>query len=179
MKGIVFNIFADLVTDNFGMEVWDKLIQDTAPASGAIYTSAEVYPDGELIAYVGALSELTGAEPADLIRTFGTYMMHKFHKLHPEYMADHTAKSFLENVHDVVHVEVKKLHPEALLPEFVYESRGDAQLTMLYSSPRKLCHLAEGLVVGTAEIFGENIELIHSECMHHGAGQCRLELDFA
>lgn len=179
MKGIVFNIFADLVTDNFGMEVWDRLIVETSPESGAIYTSAEVYPDGELIAYVTALSAITGAAPADLVRTFGTYTMHKFHALHPEFMADHNAKSFLESVHDVVHVEVKKLHPDTLLPEFAYESSGDTQLTMLYSSPRKLCHLAEGLIVGTAEIFNEKINMVHSECMHEGAGQCRLELDFA
>lgn len=179
MKGIVFNIFADLVTDNFGMEVWDKLIQETSPASGAVYTSAEVYPDGELIAYVTALSDITGAAPADLVRTFGTYTMHKFYKLHPEFMADHTAKSFLESVHDVVHVEVKKLHPDTLLPEFAYESSGDTQLTMLYSSPRKLCHLAEGLIVGTSEIFSEKIDLVHSQCMHQGADQCRLELSFA
>ncbi len=179
MKGIVFNIFADLVTDNFGMEVWDSLIQETSPASGAVYTSGEVYPDGELIAYVTALSGITGAAPADLVRTFGTYTMHKFYKLHPEFMAEHTAKSFLQSVHDVVHVEVKKLHPDTLLPEFAYESTGDKQLTMLYCSPRKLCHLAEGLIVGTGEIFDEQIDLVHAECMHQGAAQCRLELDFA
>lgn len=179
MKGIVFNIFADLVTDNFGIEVWDRLIQETSPDSGAIYTSAEVYPDGELIAYVTALSTLTGTAPEDLIRVFGTYTMHKFYKLHPEFMADHTAKSFLESVHDVVHVEVKKLHPDTLLPEFTYESTGDAQLTMLYSSPRKLCHLAEGLILGTSEIFSEGIEMAHTQCMHRGADKCRLELDFA
>lgn len=105
--------------------------------------------------------------------------MHKFYKLHPEFMADHTAKSFLESVHDVVHVEVKKLHPDTLLPEFTYECTGDAQLTMLYASPRKLCHLAEGLILGTSEIFKEDIVMAHTECMHHGADRCRLELDFA
>lgn len=179
MKGIVFNIFSDLVTDEFGMEVWDQLIQQTDPASGAVYTSAEVYPDGELIAYVTALSGITGVPAADLIRTFGTYTMHKFYALHPEFMTEHTAKSFLESVHDVVHVEVKKLHPDTLLPEFQYESTGDDQLTMFYSSPRKLCHLAEGLIIGTADIFSEKIELAHSQCMHDGAEQCRLDLCFA
>lgn len=179
MKGIVFNIFADLVTENFGMETWDRLIQETSPESGAIYTSAEVYPDGELIAYVTALSGITGAPASDLIRTFGTYTMQKFYDLHPEFMSGHTAKSFLESVHDVVHVEVKKLHPDTLLPKFEYESSGDAQLTMLYSSPRKLCHLAEGLIIGTADIFSEKIDMVHSECMHQGADRCRLELSFA
>ena len=178
MKGIVFNIFSDLVTDNFGLETWDDLIERTGPASDAIYTSAEVYPDEELVAYVTELSAITGAAAPDLIRTFGTYMMHRFRSIHPEFLEGHTAKSFLQSVHDVIHVEVKKLHPDTLLPKFEYESSGDERLTMLYSSPRKLCRLAEGLIAGAGEIFGESIAIEHPQCMHDGAQKCRLELSF-
>ena len=179
MKGIVFNIFSDLVTDNFGLEVWDELIERTNPPSNAIYTSADVYDDGELVAYVTELSALTGTAAPDLIRAFGTYTMHRFKKIHPEFMEGHTAKSFLESVHDVIHVEVKKLHPDTILPSFTYESDADNHLRMIYSSPRKLCHLAEGLIAGAAELFDEKIEMHQSACMHEGADTCHLELRFA
>ena len=178
MKGIVFNIFSDLVTDNFGFETWDELITRTAPPSDAVYTSGGVYPDEELVAYVTELSKISGASAPDLIRTFGKYMMHKFKKIHPEFLSGQSAKSFLESVHDVIHVEVKKLHPDSLLPTFEYESEAQDQLTMIYSSPRKLCHLAEGLIDGVAEVFGETISRDHSQCMHDGADNCRLELRF-
>lgn len=178
MKGMVFNIFSDLVSERFGLHVWDELIERTQPESEAIYTSGEVYPDGELIAYVGTLSELTGTPAADLVRAFGTFMMHRFHALHPEFMADHNARSFLQSVHDVVHVEVKKLHPDTLLPEFTYTSKGEQDLTMYYNSQRRLCHLAEGLIIGTSEVFREPIRLSHAACMHEGASHCRLELGF-
>lgn len=178
MKGIVFNIFSDLVTDNYGLETWDQLIERTNPNSNAIYTSADVYADEELIAYVTELSAITGAAAPDLIRTFGTYMMHRFKTIHPEFLEDHSAKTFLESVHDVIHVEVKKLHPDTLLPSFEYRSTGDKQLTMIYSSPRKLCFLAEGLIAGAGELFSETIELHHSQCMHDGADACHLELTF-
>ncbi|MEM7431063.1 MAG: heme NO-binding domain-containing protein [Pseudomonadota bacterium] len=178
MKGIVFNIFSDLVNDEFGMEVWDQLIDQTEPESMAIYTSTEIYPDEELVAYVTELSRITGAEAPALIRAFGKYMMHRFKGVHPEFMEGQTAKSMLEGVHDVIHVEVKKLHPDTLLPTFEYESSGDDQLTMIYTSPRKLCHLAEGLIEGTGEVFGEAITIDHTECMHDGADSCRLELTF-
>lgn len=178
MKGIVFNIFTDLVTDNFGLDVWDQLIDQTNPESDAIYTSAAVYPDEELVAYVTALSTITGAAAPDLIRTFGTYMMHKFKTIHPEFLEGQTAKSFLESVHDVIHVEVKKLHPDTLLPTFEYEHPDDGGLVMIYSSPRKLCPLAEGLILGAAEVFGEKVEIDHTQCLHEGADSCRLELSF-
>jgi len=178
MKGVVFNIFSDLVTDTFGWEVWDQLIENTQPASEAIYTSAEVYPDEELVAYVMALSEITGTDAPDLIRAFGKYMMHKFKVIHPEFLDGQTAKSFLASVHDVIHVEVKKLHPDSLLPTFEYEDTDEHSLTMIYSSERKLCHLAEGLIEGVSEIFGQPISLQHPVCMHQGAEHCRLELRF-
>ena len=178
MKGIVFNIFSDLVTDNFGLETWDALIERTNPGSQAVYTSGEVYPDEELVAYVTELSAITGAAAPQLIKTFGKYMMHKFKGMHPEFLDGHSAKSFLESVHGVIHVEVKKLHPDSLLPTFEYESSGDDNLTMIYSSPRKLCALAEGLVEGVGQVFDESIELRHPECMHEGADRCRLELKF-
>ncbi|MEO1245675.1 MAG: heme NO-binding domain-containing protein [Pseudomonadota bacterium] len=178
MKGIVFNIFSDLVTDTFGWETWDQLIESTQPESEAIYTSAEVYPDEELVAYVTALSKITGAEAPDLVRAFGKYMMHKFKTIHPEFLEKHTAKSFLASVHDVIHVEVKKLHPDSLLPTFEYEDADEDALTMIYTSERKLCHLAEGLVQGVSEVFDQPITIKHPVCMHEGAEKCRLELNF-
>lgn len=178
MKGIVYNIFSDLVTDTFGLDTWDDLVERTHPPSDAIYTSADIYPDEELVNYVKELSSITGTAAPDLIRTFGKYMMNRFNTMHPEFMENHTAKSFLESVHDVIHVEVKKLHPDTLLPDFEYESSGDDQLTMIYSSPRKLCHLAEGLITGAGDLFGQTIEINHAQCMHKGAGSCRLELNF-
>lgn len=178
MKGIVFNVFSDLVTDSFGWEIWDQLIENTKPASQAIYTSADIYPDDELISYVTELSKITGTAAPDLVRAFGKYMMHKFKTMHPEFLDGHNAKSFLASVHNVIHVEVKKLHPDSLLPKFEYEDESDDTLTMLYSSERKLCHLAEGLVQGVGEVFNEAIAIEHPECMHDGAEKCRVELCF-
>lgn len=180
MKGIVFNIFSDLVNERFGLETWDALIERTRPASQAAYTSADVYPDSELMAYVAELSRITGAPTADLVRAFGRYMMSVFQRRHPEFMQGHSARSFLLSLQDVIHVEVKKLHDGVLLPHFDYEGvDGDGRhLSMLYRSERQLCHLAEGLIEGAGEVFGEAIALSHPECVHHGAPRCRLDLRF-
>lgn len=179
MKGIVFNIFIDLVNDQFGLATWDALIEATQPASQAVYTSSDVYPDGELMAYVVELARITGAPPEALVRAFGKYMMSAFKRMHPAFMEGHTARSFLLSLQDVIHVEVKKLHPDTLLPTFEYVSTSEQELTMYYSSPRKLCHLAEGLIEGAGELFDQPIRLTHPECMHHGATRCRLDLHFA
>ena len=178
MKGIVFNLLNDLVEEQFGMDVWDELIETTAPASQGVYTSVEVYPDGELLAYVGAIAQHTGKDIDDVVRLFGKYMLSRFASIHPEFFSGHTIKSFLKSVHDVIHVEVRKLHPDVVLPEFTYEEPAEDRLIMHYRSPRSLCHLAEGLIDGTSEHFGVDLTLNHPVCMHDGADRCVLELEF-
>ena len=177
MKGVVFNIFNDMINDQFGMETWQTLIDRTEPASDAVYTSGDVYPDEELLAYVAELSSITGVEVPKLVYAFGQYMMKTFARIHPEYLGSNP-KAFLRSVHDVIHVEVKKLHPDAILPEFTYEDPAEDRLTMIYKSPRKLCYLAEGLIAGVAEQYDTPIAINHSQCMHDGAETCRLELRF-
>lgn len=177
MKGVVFNIFNDMINDQFGMGTWQTLIDRTKPDSDAVYTSGDVYPDEELVAYVTELSAITNVAVPELIRAFGRYMMKVFARIHPEYLTS-DPKAFLRSVHDVIHVEVKKLHPDAVLPEFTYEDPDDNHLTMIYKSPRKLCYLAEGLIAGVAEQYETPIDINHSQCMHDGAETCRLELRF-
>ena len=178
MKGIVFNMLNDLVEENYGMDVWDDLIEATAPKSEGIYTSVEIYPDEELMAYVAAISEQTGAPAEDVVRLFGNYMLKRFAEIHPEFFAGHTIKSFLQSVHDVIHVEVEKLHPDVVLPNFEYEDPADDELVMHYFSPRQLCHLAEGLIEGCSKQFGVAVHLTHDVCMHDGADHCVLGLKF-
>lgn len=50
MKGIVFNLLAEAVTQRFGDEAWDNLL-DAAGLEGA-YTSLGSYHDAEMFALV-------------------------------------------------------------------------------------------------------------------------------
>lgn len=178
MKGLVFTTFGEMIEQKFGPEVWDQLIERTAPESDGVYTAADTYSDTELFAYVSELSEISGAAVEDLVRTFGEYMMDQFAASHPEYMEGKSAKEFLLSIHDVVHVDVRKLHPGAQTPSFEYEDVSEDSLVMLYRSPRKLCVLAEGLIDGVAKILGTPISRSQIVCMHAGSDHCRFELKF-
>lgn len=178
MKGIVFNLLSEMVEENFGIEVWDALLQETG--LDGVYVSTESYPDEDVFALVGAASEKSGIPANDLVKAFGKYMFPHFFQQNPEFfLPDMTLKEFLLSVDRVIHVEVRKLHPDASLPQFEYEDEHDKELTMMYSSPRKLCMLAEGLIDGAAVHFGTEYTLSHNECMHDGADACRLHLKVA
>lgn len=175
MKGIVFNILNDMVEEKFGLAAWDGLLESTG--SDGIFIAPETYPDEELIALVTAAETATGIPLQDLVFSFGEYMVPKFFDNYPIFFDAHTELiPFLLTVDQVIHVEVRKLYPEAGLPEFKYESAQSDRLTMIYQSPRKLCQLAEGLISGSAKHFDQDYELQHATCMHNGADHCELDL---
>jgi hypothetical protein len=81
---------------------------------------------------------------------------------------------FLEGLDSVIHVEVAKLYPGAVTPGFSESRRDDKTLHLTYTSERKLCRLAEGLIDGAATHYGNDYELTHSPCYNEGGDHCGL-----
>jgi len=175
MKGVIFTFLADMVEEQFGLEAWDGILSEAG--LNGIYVSTETYPDEEVFRLVEATHKATDIPTADLIKAFGQYAFSKFQKSHPAFCKpEYTLKEFLQTVDSVIHVEVKKLHPDAQLPSFKYEEDADNELTMLYTSSRKLCMLAEGLIAGAADFYQTEYTLTHDLCMHNGDDHCRLHI---
>ena len=76
MKGIVFTTFNEMVEEKIGIDVWEKILETVNPESEGIYTAVEDFPDEELLAMVGELSEITGTPVIELVRAFGLYLFH-------------------------------------------------------------------------------------------------------
>jgi predicted hydrocarbon binding protein len=49
---------------------------------------------------------------------------------------------------------------------------GAAGVLVSYTSERRLCRLLEGLVLGTAEHYGETLAVEEIQCMHQGDPGC-------
>ena len=59
MKGVIFNLLERVVTDEFGADTWDDLI-DEAGVDGA-YSSLGNYADAEVEALLGAAAAKSGS----------------------------------------------------------------------------------------------------------------------
>lgn len=179
MQGSIFTTFSDMIIDKMGMEQWNELLEKTNPESKGIYTSGDQYEDSELVSMVVLLSEKTGVAPEKLIEAFGLYLFDSLYKNCPTDLSEiKTLREFLLSIHSVIHVEVKRLHPNAYLPVFEYEDGEGNDLIMYYSSKRKLCHASVGLIYGAAKQFNEEITISHPECMHAGKDRCKLVITF-
>ncbi|WP_419811194.1 heme NO-binding domain-containing protein [Bacterioplanoides sp.] len=178
MKGIVFDMLRDMVEEQYGLDGWQAVL-DKAGSDG-LFISTDSYHDEELLALVAAGSEVTGIDPNDLVFAFGQFMVGEFYKRFPRYFDECDGLiDFLLSVDRVIHVEVRKLFPDAGVPEFRYsqptpDQQSPDQLTMIYQSQRKLCRLAEGLIDGSARHFNQPYQLQHPLCMHRDDPQCHL-----
>lgn len=157
MKGVVFTEFLEMVEDKFSANMVDDIIDDADPASGGIYTAVGTYPHEEIVSLVGSLSKQTDIAVPDLVKIFGEHLFGRFTVLYPDFFTDKTdVFDFLESVETYIHIEVKKLYPDAQLPTFDTRREGNNTLIMYYNSPHPFATLADGLLKGCIAHF--NIE---------------------
>lgn len=177
MKGIVFTTFNDMVEKEIGIETWNAILDSVNPESEGIYTSVEDFPDEELFAMVSDLSNRTGTPVADLLKAFGQYLFHVLAMKHSVFVEEEPSfLDFLKSIDDVIHKEVEKLYPNPNLPTLSWEQLDENSLELYYRSPRKLCHLADGLIKGAGEQYKTKFTMEHSPCMHDGSDHCRFRI---
>ena len=177
MKGIVFNLLERVVVGQHGDNSWEALL-DRAGLDG-VWTSLGSYPDEQLLALVGAASEEFGLEPDEIVTWFGASAMPHFAARYPQLFEPHDdARSFVMTLNSIIHPEVRKLYPGATVPDFDFDPSSPDVLLMGYSSPRKLCSFAEGLLKGAASHFGERVSIDQPECMKRGDSRCLMAISF-
>jgi hypothetical protein len=158
MKGIIFNATEHAVTTVFDEDTWDDLL-DAAGCHGS-YTAIGNYDDSELIGLVMAASETTGESPADVMRLVGRHAFSHLSERYDNLINEHTTtRDFLRSVNDIIHPEVLKMYPESKPPTFTLHDNDDGSMRLIYESHRCLGPLAEGLILGAADRFGEVVEI--------------------
>jgi hypothetical protein len=158
MKGFVFTSFLELVEEKFGITTVDAII--TQSGASGVYTSVGVYPHSEMVDLIVALSEKTGISVSDLQKVYGQYLFEGLTRMHPYLMENqHTSFGFLQLLDGYIHVEVRKLHDKVDLPSFKAQQVSDNCLVLTYRSERKMADLAEGLIEGCGQYFGEKLSI--------------------
>ena len=179
MKGSIFKHFESFVTDNWGDELFDEILDGVELQTEGPFLGPGNYPDEDLLAIVAATIERLQIPLPDALRAFGKDLFGRLAADAPfslEGVDD--LKSFLQTVDGVIHVEVKKLAPDANLPRLQCEDTGPGRLTMQYRSDRQFCQLFLGLAEGAAERFATELRAVETTCTHRGDDCCTFEMEF-
>jgi hypothetical protein len=160
MKGIVFTEFLDMVEAAHSADMVDAVIADAAPANGGAYTAVGTYPAAEMGALVGALARRSGTPAPELLRGFGQHVFGRFAIAYPDLLAGtDDVLAFLSSIEGVIHIEVRKLYPDAELPTLDAVSTGPSGLRLTYRSPRCMADFAEGLIEGASAHFDQPVAI--------------------
>jgi len=169
MKGVVFTEFLEMVESLFGLETTDSLLELPQLESGGAYTAVGTYDAAELVAMVLELSRLERTPVPELLHAYGKHLFGRFAVLFPQMFEGVSgADEFLAQVDGHIHVEVRKLYPEAELPEFDAR-RTEEGFVLEYRSERPFAHFAAGLIQGCLEHYGDDREVAH-EALEPGDG---------
>lgn len=176
MKGCIFQALESLVLKHRNMAFWNALLAKNSP-QGRCYISVNNYPDTELNALVADICVELDMEPAVVLGVFGkhlfTHLMQHYQVVVSQYQH---FEALILNINNVIHKEVNKFHNGASLPIMRCMMIAPGHIEMHYSSARRLCVLAEGLIYGAGEHFNMQIKIDHPKCQHRGDEMCVLDI---
>ena len=158
MKGIIFTEFLTIVENQFGLDISQQML-DNANDSG-IYTAIGSYDHRQLIKLIMSLSHITNIPASQLQQTYGRLVFPVLLRALPipDIETDNTFR-FIEKVEQYIHLEVKKLYPDATPPKFIFSDQTQSTMTMDYHSARCMGYVCMGLLEGCADYFNQSLTI--------------------
>ncbi len=159
MKGIIFNVFESFVSDNFGEETWEVVLEESKVDTD-VYVAPKTYDDSLFLKLLTTAVSLKNLKIEDAVRAFGKYTYPRLASHAPSLVAPYkTPLELLEALDGIIHVEVRKLMEGANPPKFNVTRINESELELEYISKRNLPVLVEGLIEGLAESFHQQVEM--------------------
>ena len=159
----------------------DRIILAAHVPSGGAYTAVGTYDHGEMWSLVAALSKATetpGAGSAAGLRPASVRPLRR--RLSAFLRRCRVARSTSSrDLNSMIHVEVRKLYPDAELPHFEVLERSASRMVLLYQSARHFADLAEGLIQGCAEHFREPLAIRRESVAADSGSRVRFTLERA
>ena len=175
MKGVVFNLLEDVVTEEAGEAAWEKALSDSGV--DGVYTSLGTYSHEELVALGECIAVQQGSNVDETITWFGRKALPKLASAYPELFDPHSSiLPFLATLNDIIHPEVRKLYPGADVPVFDYRLVESDRMLMGYRSNRGLCTFGQGLIEGAAKHYSQKVEVAQPTCQKRGDVECVFEV---
>ncbi|MFD2528409.1 MULTISPECIES: heme NO-binding domain-containing protein [Polaribacter] len=169
MKGIVFTEFLDLVEEKFGIEMVDKIISQSTLESEGIYTSIGTYSFSEMLQLLKHLSENTNISIDNLLLVYAEHFFSVIENSYPGLLATYKDPiEMISSIEDHIHIEVRKIYPDAELPTFIVEEKTEDSLVLIYKSSRAMHHFGLGLMNKTFAHFNSTANIVLEKIKEDG-----------
>lgn len=161
MYGMVNQAVRELVLNNHGQEVWDK-IRSEANVIETEFHSLHIYPDEMTYRLVMAASKVLDTPPEVILVSFGETWTDFASRTSFSRLIRFGGRTFLEFVQnlDQMHTKIKITLPELVPPSFRTSDVTDEGMRLHYYSYRPgLAPFVQGILIGLAKIYAIKIDI--------------------
>ena len=176
MHGIIFTSLKKYATTKLGPDAWLRLLQE-AGLAGRVYLPTGGYDDKEIFALVSTASKITGKPAQALLEDFGEFIVPDLVSIYRSMIRpEWRTLDLIDNVENTIHKAVRLRDKSATPPTLVVNRPSAGEVVVVYSSQRRMCGVAKGIVRGLAGHYREKIALTETSCMLRNDSCCRLAM---
>lgn len=174
MHGTIYAGLKKYVLAQLGTDAWNQVLV-TTQLSERIYDPSHAYPDEEAMRLAQALAQRLDRPLQEVLEDVGAFLAPNLLHLYRRHLNPRWGTlDLLEHTEQTIHRIVRVADPGARPPVLSAQRRSACELTLQYRSRRRLCAIARGIIRGTAEHFGETVEVTETRCQNQGAECCEM-----
>jgi predicted hydrocarbon binding protein len=174
VNGIVFIEIGKFARSRLGDQAWPQVVAQAGVPSRIYYRVAD-YPDEEAAALLSALSAMLQEPVAAVLESLGEFIAPDLIRMaqfwiKPEWKTVDLIANTESTIHELLRKEGSRVDP----PRLQCRVTGPREVVVIYDSPRRMCALAKGIIVGVAAHYEEQVAVRQPVCMLEGAPRCEL-----
>jgi predicted Ser/Thr protein kinase len=176
MHGLILLQLQRFAQKQGSVATWDNILREARLPVKA-YSPARVYDDEELFALVSAAGRLLNIPTETVLEAFGEFIAPELIGLYGTLIESNwKTLDLIENTERLIHTAVRVGNPGAMPPVLhcIRSTRDEIQI--MYSSKRRLCSIAKGIIKGVARHYGEAVNITDDACMQRGDPYCALHV---
>ena len=178
MHGLIFfylQKFADVAAS--GSTSWNQ-VRSSVATGGAKYLPSGTYPDGDAVAILTSIAESSGRPLPAILEEFGQYLAPHLIKVAGTHVDPAwRTLDLIEHTEAIIHTMIRATAPGAAPPVLETARPSPEELHLVYSSARRLCPLALGLMRGIAAHYGETVSIAEPSCLLRGDPFCSFVIE--
>jgi predicted hydrocarbon binding protein len=173
MNGLIFIEIGRFAQSQIGDENWRQALRLAGVPEQFYYRVAD-YPDEEAAAHLSILSSLMHEPVESILTNLGEYIVPDLIKM-ARYWIDPGWKTLdlIANTEHTIHEMLRSEGSQTNPPRLRCRRTADAVI-IDYDSPRRMCALAKGIILGVARHYGETVSIDEPACMLQGDDGCHL-----
>ena len=115
------------------------------------------------------LNANTGISIDNLLLVYAEHFFSVIENSYPGLLATYKDPiEMISSIENHIHIEVRKIYPDAELPVFIVEEKTEKTLTMVYKSSRSMHHFGLGLMNKTFAHFNSSAEIVLEKIKEDG-----------